>query len=357
MDRLSFDTSLAKNLPALPVRAHSENLAANALLAIWRRRYLVLFVVMLSLLAGFGVLSLLERKYAADAVVQLDPSRREGTFGPEQAPAVMLDASALIHSEARIIRSRPIARRVVERLGLAEDPAFAIDAPGLAHHLAWVAAMGAEAFAWARGEEAPAQVEPAATPDAEIKDARLARVVAELIRNVSVSADSRSYLITITYTSGDPVASARIANAFAEEYLQRRMQANINAASRTSDWLAGQIRDASAALREAEAAIAAFRERTGMLEAGGADAGGDAENVQQQQLRALTSQFNAASLTRLNEERRLARVQDLLRTGRHHAAPRRAFLRLSGASGVSTGRSGRSRTVFRIRTWPRRSTS
>src|SRR5690606_1803069 len=50
------------------------------------------------------------------------------------------------------------------------------------------------------------------------------------------------------------------------------------------------------------------------------------------------------------------RQQDLLGPGRHHAAPLRVFLRLSGASGASAGRSGSSRTPLRIRTWPRRST-
>lgn len=312
LDRLTFDLPFAKNLSGTAVRAHSERLAANAVLAVWRRRYLVLACVVLSLLAAASALSSLERKYVSEAVVRLDLSRQESGFGSDQAPVVMLDANALIQSEARIIQSRLLARRVVEKLGLADDPAYSGTASGFRHYLAVVGAMATEAFARIRGKEAPEQV---ASPvsDAPSAEMRMAHAIADVMRRLSVRTDPRSYLVTVIYSSPDPALSARVANAVAEEYLQQRMQTNIDTANRTIDWLATQIRETTAALWEAEADIAAFRKQTGVLEPGRLDA--DAENVQQQQLRALTSQLTAASLARLNEERRLARVQELLKTG------------------------------------------
>ena len=48
-------------------------------------------------------------------------------------------------------------------------------------------------------------------------------MAAELLKNLDVSNDARSMLIRISYTSTSPEQSARIANAFAEEYLRTRI--------------------------------------------------------------------------------------------------------------------------------------
>ena len=48
-------------------------------------------------------------------------------------------------------------------------------------------------------------------------------IAAELLKNLRVSNDARSMLIRISYTSTSPEQSARIANAFAEEYLRTRI--------------------------------------------------------------------------------------------------------------------------------------
>jgi succinoglycan biosynthesis transport protein ExoP len=69
----------------------------------------------------------------------------------------------------------------------------------------------------------------------------------------------------------------------------------------------------TAALRAAEAEVAAFRERNGML--GTVSDTSNPESVSQQQLQEVTAQLATANLARINEERRLARVQELLRSG------------------------------------------
>lgn len=264
--------------------------------------------LVLALLAGAALLSVLERNYTSEAVVQLDLSKRDGSFGRDQASPVVLDAGVLVQSEARLIRSRALARGVVETLGLAEHPAYAEDPVGLSRYLAKAAELGGELLAWVGGERAPAGSEPGTE-----RERRTVRAVNAVLQRLSVGSDNRSYLVTIAYTSPDSVMSARIANAFAEEYLRRRGQAHAEAAGRMSAWLTAQIRTSAASLREAEADIAAFRRRTGLLEPG-REAGADAENVRQQQLRSVTSQLSAASATRIAEERRLARVQEVLRS-------------------------------------------
>ena len=95
-----------------------------------------------------------------------------------------------IQTEVYLIRSGEIAERVVARLDLAKEPNFAkslLDRP----------------------------TSPNSSPNKLI--------AAELLNNLVVSNDAKSMLIRISYTSTSPEQSARIANAFAEEYLRTRV--------------------------------------------------------------------------------------------------------------------------------------
>ena len=315
VDRFTFDTSLGKSLPALPAREYRENVAAATILSLWRRRYLIVSAAALSLLVAAGVLTQLEKRYAAEAVVKLDLQRPEPASGPDQALAVAVDLNAVAQSEARIARSRAVVRAVVDRLGLASDPRYAGGESSLAvvrnamlHQLDWL-----RRSLPGQGLEPATQAEDADAPAGASKDDARERAVRDVMQRLNVAPDSRSYLITISFQSHDPVLASRVANAVAEEYLSRQSVSVHDPARRRAEWLAGRVEEMTTALRAAEAQVAAFRERTGIL--GSASDGGAPATVSQQQLQEVTAQLGAANLARINEERRLARVQDMIRSG------------------------------------------
>jgi uncharacterized protein involved in exopolysaccharide biosynthesis/Mrp family chromosome partitioning ATPase len=315
VDRLTFDTSLGKSLPALPAREYREGVAIATILSLWRRRYLILSAATVSLLVAAGALTQLEKRYAAEAVVKLDLQRPEATSGPEQALAVSVDLNALAQSEARIARSRAVARAVVERLGLAADPRYADGEARFATMrtaiLGQLASIRRELLGLGAGPVAPP--DEAEAPGPAGADDATGRALRDLMSRLTVATDNRSYLITISYQAHDPALAARVANAVAEEYLSRQSLSVNDPARRRAEWVAGRVQEMTEALRTAEAEIAAFRGRTGML--GSVSDTSNPENVSQQQLQEVTAQLGAANLARINEERRLARVQDLLRSG------------------------------------------
>ena len=159
---------------------------------LWRRRYFVAaFCAVGVLVAGLVAISK-ANQYTSEVVLQarltqVDP--RE----PRLLSDIFVDAAVTqreIQTEVYLIRSGDIAERVVTRLDLAKDPNFAkslLDRPA----------------------------SPNSSPN------RL--IAAELEKNLDVSNDPKSMLIRITYTSTSPEQSARIANAFAEEYLRTRI--------------------------------------------------------------------------------------------------------------------------------------
>lgn len=270
-----------------PLPAQREAGIRDGLLVIWDQRRLVALLTALGLVCGSLVALLLERVYTAETLVQIDFGR-EPSAGPSQVGGgVQVDPNALVEGEARLVRSQTVARRVIDQLGLDSDPAFA-GRSGI---------LGRLLPAWSSGSPA----DPSSRAD---------QTALTVLRQLSVKNDSRSYLITISYGSPDPVRSAAIANAFAEEYLKTRVEAAVEAAQHTSDWFGAQLRDARKALAEAEEGVVAYRNASGFVEASPEGSG-----VSQNQLRDVTAQLETATLARIVAEGRLRKAQDAVRAG------------------------------------------
>jgi Mrp family chromosome partitioning ATPase/capsular polysaccharide biosynthesis protein len=191
----------------MPLPQHYEAIASNTLHTIWRRKWLVLGLAFATL-AGAAIAAFsLDDKYASESLVQLDFGRFEparAVQNAQQGPNLTIDAAALVETEARVIRSRAMAERVVSRLGLQQDPAFK-PAPSIVRRLLAEIRSPSEA-----------------APDAPEIVSLTQSIAVALLRNLTVTSDQHSYLISVAYTAKSPKLSAEIANAFAEEYLQNR---------------------------------------------------------------------------------------------------------------------------------------
>ena len=106
------------------LRTHYEDLAANAMLSVVRHRWLIGKIVIGALVLAALLVSVLPRKYSAEALVQPQLFSRGGE-GANPAPLASIDGAALVASEAHLIQSPAIARAVVKRLGLERNGQFA----------------------------------------------------------------------------------------------------------------------------------------------------------------------------------------------------------------------------------------
>ncbi len=182
-------------------------------------------------------------------------------------------------------------RRVVENLGLADNPAF--NGEG---RLAQITRHVRELL---QGDSPDLT-----TPEREQRAINAERA---LSGGLSVETDNRSYLISVTFTATRPGFAATVANAVAEAYLAQRMETNLAAAGRTADWLGGQVEATEAQLRTADAAVAAFRRKAGLLELGG-----QGETLRQIELREYGTQLNTLTAARTADEARLTRITSLM---------------------------------------------
>lgn len=199
LGRAQFATKAAKGAGGIGIASFYESLAFDTLRALWRARLLIASFVAAGLVLATLAILLVPKSYTTEAVVRLDFGR-EDLVKAKAPPAATMDAAVLVETEARLMRSQAMARRVVTRLKLDEDPAFTRQ--GLLTRL-----VGA--------------LTPAApgAPTTSAADAA-ARALAKML---TVTNDTRSYAINIAITSASPQQSARLANAFAIEYASDRM--------------------------------------------------------------------------------------------------------------------------------------
>ena len=193
---LKFDHEMRPNFQreGSDFRAHYEDWAAHTLLSIKRHRGLIASLVALALAIACIIIPLMPRKYSAEALIY------PNLFSREQGKAVALasvDAASIVSSEARLIRSDAILRAVVKRLGL--DPVAAKSQSWVTQGLDWVRAM--------------------LLPETR-NHSSFDRTVAMLRNKVAVMNDTRSYLISISFTASSADEAARVVNAFAIEYLR-----------------------------------------------------------------------------------------------------------------------------------------
>jgi uncharacterized protein involved in exopolysaccharide biosynthesis len=166
-----------------------------ALRALQRNKWLILAVVMVGVIAAGAFSLTLPARYLATASVLV---RDEGGNLLDQGTGDSnpFGTETLLESETQIIKSRDVAERVIEDLGLLYDPK-------LNPELGWSpdsSAIGSASRA-----------------------AMMTRVVENMRENLWVSPIGRSKVIDVTAEARSPQEAADIANAVVRAYLTRQV--------------------------------------------------------------------------------------------------------------------------------------
>jgi len=176
---------------------YSETLR-NTLANVWRSRRLVIATVAVALAIGIVIALARPKQYTAEAYVREPFKAEEATLMDDKlGNAVSIDASMLVETQSRILKSQEIARRVVQRVGLERIRPAVRENP---------------LSSWLQAQFFGDVVETA-----EFQEERAAR---KLLSGLSVTTEPRVYLIVVRYTAGDPELAALITNAFVVELMQ-----------------------------------------------------------------------------------------------------------------------------------------
>ncbi|MBL8565077.1 MAG: polysaccharide biosynthesis tyrosine autokinase [Hyphomicrobiaceae bacterium] len=241
--------------------------------ALRRRLIIVIALPLLALIAATVYVRSLPNRYDAFAVVQIDP-RKKSISNMDLVISELKADGATIESEAEIINSRAITLKVIDLLGLRNDPEFQPQ-PTLPEQL-FAMAAGAPA-----AEPAP---EPAPTsgsvnsdpikgyigPD-RLGETRPGRdlVAIAFTERLSVLRVRSTLLIEIRFSSADPVKAAKIANTVAEVYLAEQLTTKQEVSAHASKLLEQKLEGMKAQLSERERRVAAYKARNNIFESEG----------------------------------------------------------------------------------------
>lgn len=224
-----------------------------------RRKSIVIGTVTLVLALAVFFLSQITPTYRAEALVMVE-SRKANIADLRE---ILSDVSAnqeTTRNEIEVIRSRTLARRVIDQLGLAERDEFKPSRSPSLLVMAWKAA--------ARGggvEESPPATEGSAQAAEAARALDLDEVVDTFLRHLDVRPTKASRVISVRFRSHDPQLAAEIANAVVDTYTNRFIETKIAMAGKATSWLHGQVSALREAVARSEKAVEAFRSQSGLL--------------------------------------------------------------------------------------------
>jgi succinoglycan biosynthesis transport protein ExoP len=291
-----------------PRRATAEEVNLREVWRGLKRRRLALFApVVLITLGVFLWVKQQPPMYTAETLLHVQ-NRDAPVVAMEGLVEDLAADPATIESEIKFMNSPAFIRRVVDKLALAQDPEFA---PWLnQEEPSWFAQLlellnplryVPEAW-WAALESESAG--PATDPAAR----RLTRVVINVAGQLTVAQVGRSYVISLTFLSEDPVKAARIANGMAEQYLASQIEAKYAVADRATDWLKQRIQELRGNVLEAEAKIVEYRTKNHLVNT-------DQSNPLTLQYFQLNTQLALAQAQRAEAEARYSRARSMLDSG------------------------------------------
>jgi capsular exopolysaccharide synthesis family protein len=252
-----------------------------------RWRYVILGAVAGCFLLGLIVTLLMTPKYTATATIEISRESSKVTdFQGVEREASVADQE-FYQTQYGLLKSRSLSERVATQLRLVDDPKFF------------------EMFGV--GDEDPAF---------QLVDGRYAaagratrqRVAGEILRdNLAISPTRLSRLVDVRFTSPDPAFSARVANAWADNFIQTNLERKIQATSYGRNLLQRQLGQLKDRLDQSQRQLVAYASRERIINLPGQPGTNGAtseRSIVAEDLAALNAALALATADRIQAEAR-----------------------------------------------------
>ena len=259
--------------------------------ALWRKKFLIVGLTLLTAALAFGAVSLITPRYKSEARVLIET--RENIFLRPDAEK-SLERSATVDQEAvtsqvQLILSRDLSREIVKKLKLAERPEFdpVLRRPGILQTVLRLTGIAKD----------PLQM----TPEERVLKSYYERLAAFQVE--------KSRVIAIEFESEDPELAAQAANAIVEGYLVLQQATKQDQTRSAGAWLAGEIDRLRGKVAEAEGKVEQYRSKTNLF------IGNNNTMLSNQQLGDFNAQLASARAQKADAEGKANLIREALRTG------------------------------------------
>ncbi|BCS95607.1 chain-length determining protein [Desulfoluna limicola] len=162
-------------------------------------------------------------------------------------------------TQFQIIKSKPVAVKVVEDLGLATRYASWFLAPEDEKKPVWQ-----EGLAWVKGvlkAFSASDEEATGTGLAGEKRTDTEIIAASLINELNIKPTKDSKIVNISYEFGNPVIASMVVNAFTRAYVEELLEMRMKATGYTVQWMSKKAEEQRRQLETAEKALNSYMRR------------------------------------------------------------------------------------------------
>lgn len=247
-----------------------------------KHRWVILGTLLAALVIGLAITLLSTPIYTASATLQIDRQAAQALSNvPDVAPAeAMIQGEEFFQTQYGLLRSRSLAERVIETLGLA----------------------GSDGFLEQMKVEPAGSGEGTAADRAQQRRKLVLRVVQD---NFNVSPVRGSRLVAISFDSPDPTVSARVVNAYAEAFIQSNLDRRFESTAHLRDFLEQRIAQTKSRLEDAERQLVAYAGQQQIINlTEGGEANARQESLVSRTLGALNNSLAESRATRIAAEAR-----------------------------------------------------
>src|SRR6478672_1827814 len=248
-----------------------------------KHRFLILGCFFGMFAIGTALTLLMTPIYTAQATLQIDREAARVFNTEEVLPNEgLVQGEEFFQTQYGLLRSRSLAERVIQSLGLATS----------------------DASLEAIGVEPP----PAEGTAVERSASRRAAALEALQENLSVSPVRGSRLVAVGYNNPDPVVAARIANGFAENFIQANLDRKFESSKYARQFLEERIAQNKLRLEDTERQLVAYAVNQQIINVGepseGSDAPGSSQSLTSNNLVALNGALAEVRAARVAAEER-----------------------------------------------------
>jgi polysaccharide biosynthesis transport protein len=292
-----MDIALLKEAPpAKPTGLEPDDLPTfrDIIAVLQRHRKLILVCAIAVLMLGFMYIMFSAPRYTTSVSLLIDP-RQNNALPQQLAGTTSFQESLIIDSQIEVIKSTRLMDKVAKKAGIYE----AVEKVGKSPIV--------------RLKEAVLGAPPAEKQAIDATLAQQRRLLA-FMSGLTVERVRNTYVIAISFTSGNPERAAKIANLIAETYLDNELEAQYESSQRASVWLKGRLEGLQKELTTTEAQVETYKVDNGIVQTQNYNL------ISDQQLSELNSSLIIARADSAQARARYDNIQAIIESGNPETA-------------------------------------
>ena len=242
--------------------------------------------------------------YRATATLLISPPNEQSIISIEELVAQDLVSNDYFQTQVEVLRSRKLARRVVQSLSLTEHWEYnaGLERPvGFASGIVdsdFVQRVKADLSA-----RFPALLDQASVPPSPEQMEESA--IDKLQSNVVIRPLKDTNLVRVVVRGVDAALAKQIADGFGKSFISSYLDTKLELNTRASEWLDAKLVGMKQKLEDSEAQLLEYKERYGLV-----DLGGRVSGINERQIGVLTERLLEAKRERREARLQLSEIED-----------------------------------------------